>query len=102
MSSASSNGTWIVGEWAKVRRSLGTHGYRLHTHPGYGYDDYVAEVWQNSYGGWEGTVTSPTGEIRKSGWALSRRVLMRHTRLWALNQIVDMVTSTNDTKAEDK
>ena len=102
MSSASSNGTWIVGDWVKVRRGCGTHGYRLHTHPGYGYDNYVAEVWQNSYGGWVGKAISPTGETRTSSRACGKSVLMRHCRQWALNQIVDLVTSKNDTKAEDK
>jgi hypothetical protein len=97
MSSASDHhscapGTWIIGDWVKYRRSFGLHGYRLHTHHGYGYDNYVAKVWQNSYGGWEGTVESPTGEIRKSGWNMSRACLMRHTRQWAINEIVDMAT----------
>ena len=88
MSSASSNGTWIAGDWVKYRRSFGLHGYRLRTNNPLGLTHisssrtYEAKVWQNSYGGWEGTVTSPTGEIRTSGWNRSRRVLMRHTRRW--------------------
>jgi len=97
MSSASDHhscapGTWIIGDWVKYRRSFGLHGYLLRTHPGYGYDNYEARVWQNSHGGWEGTVESPTGEIHKSGWNMSRRVLMRHTRQWAINEIVYMAT----------